>query len=121
MIIRAATAEDLAAVDGKPLARTCRALTAEQDGRTLAVFGIYPMNTRYVMFSHATEEFRRDKRRVVAGIRAIRKLIESRPAMPLLAYADPDIPGSEVLLKHMGFDHFEKRVWQWAGNKRSPQ
>lgn len=119
MNIRPATAEDLQAVDGMAPARTCRALVAEESGRTLAIFGIYPMNTRYVMFSHATDEFRRNKRRVVMGIRAMQSLIASRPAMPLLAYADPEIPGSDVLLKHMGFEPFNERVYQCLGHKRS--
>lgn len=119
MNIRPATAEDLRAIDGTAPSRTCRALVAEESGRTLAVFGIYPMNTRYVMFSHATDEFRKNKRRVVAGIRAMRALIGSRPAMPLLAHADPDIKGSDVLLKHMGFEPFNERVYQCLGLKRS--
>lgn len=117
MIIRPATREDISAVGHRR--ETCRALVAEDNGKTLAIFGIYPFSTRWVLFAWATDEYRKNRRAVVAGIKAIRELIESRPAMPLLAHADPAIPGSDVLLKHMGFEQLSEGIYQCLGNKQS--
>lgn len=117
MNIRPATAEDIAAVS--PRRETCRALVAEDNGRRLAVFGIYPFCTRWVLFAWATDEYRKNRRAVVAGIKALRELIANRPIMPLLAHADPEIPGSDVLLKHMGFEPLSEGIYQCLGNKQS--
>lgn len=117
MIIRPATAEDIAAVSTRR--ETCRALVVEDGGRRLAVFGIYPFCTRWVLFAWATDEYRKNRRAVVAGIKALRELIASRPAMPLLAHADPEIPGSDVLLKHMGFEPLSEGFYQCLGKKQS--
>ena len=119
--VRAATAADLEAVDGTLPAKTCRALVLEDDNRRLAVFGIYPMNTRYVMFASISDECRANKRGMVTGIRAIKELIASRPPMPLLSQADPAIKNSDVLLKHMGFEQLQGSIYQCPGLKRSPQ
>lgn len=117
MNIRPATPEDVSAVGQRR--ETCRAMAVEESGRLLAVFGIYPFSTRWVMFAWATDEYRANKRAVVAGVRAMWNLIASRPAMPILAHADPAIPGSDVLLKHMGFEPLSEGIYQCLGNKQS--
>lgn len=117
MNIRPATREDVLSVS--PRRETCRALAVENSGRLIAVFGIYPLCTRWVMFAWATDEFRANKRMVVAGIRAMWALIASRPFMPIIAHADPAIPGSDVLLKHMGFESLSEGFYQCPGNKPS--
>ena len=119
MIIRPATAMDLAAVTGCQPPMSCRALVAEEDGQTRAVFGVYAKNTRYIMFSHLTDEFRANKRAMVIGIRALWDLIKGRPAMPVLAHADPAIKGSDVLLLHMGFEPLHEGIYQCPGLKPS--
>lgn len=117
MIIRPATHDDISAVGQRR--ETCRALVAEDNGQTLAVFGIYPFSTRWVLFAWATDEFRKNRRAMVAAVRAMWSLIASRPAMPLLAHADPTIKGSDVLLKHMGFELLSEGIYQCLGNKQS--
>jgi len=115
MIIRPATAEDLTAVGGRR--ETCRAMVAEESGQTLCVFGVYPQSTRWILFAWAKDEFRANRRGVIKAVRAMWELIGSRPAMPLMAHADPSIKGSDVLLKHMGFEHWNAGIYQCPGNK----
>lgn len=117
MNIRPATDKDILTVGHRR--ETCRALAVEDSGRLMAVFGIYPFSTRWVMFAWASDEFRANKRAVVAGVRAMWHLIASRPAMPILAHADPEIPGSDVLLKHMGFELLNEGIYQCLGKKPS--
>ena len=121
MIIRPATREDLKAVDGEAPAKTTRALAAVEGEEVIAIWGIYPQNSRYVLFSSLSPKFKACKRNFIVGIESVRQLLASRPWMPVIAEADPDIPGSDVLLKHMGFDHVFGRVYQWHGSKPLPQ
>lgn len=113
--IRPGTYADMKAVDGMPPSRSARCQAAEEDGEVVAIWGIYPQNTRYVMFSHLSPRFRENKRNFIVGIAAIKSLIASRPSMPVLAIADPEIEGSEILLEHMGFVHIIGRTYQWHG------
>lgn len=106
------------AVDGQMPAKTCRAMTAEDSGRVLAVFGVYAKGTRWIMFSSLTDEFRANKRAMVLGVKAMWGLLAGRPAMPILAHADPEIKGSDVLLKHMGFEPLHGGIYQCPGNKQ---
>jgi len=117
MIIRPATAEDLKALGGRR--ETCHALVAEDNDQILSVFGIYPQCTRWILFAWAKDEFRANRRGVIKAVRAMWDLIASRPKMPLAAHADPSIKGSDVLLKHMGFEHFNAGIYQCPGNKQS--
>lgn len=112
MIIRPATAKDLETVDGRLPAKSCRAMVATEDQDVIGVWGIYPQNTRYVLFASFTEQFRQSKRNFVLAVASARKLISARPSMPVLSVADPEISGSEVLLKHMGFEHVVGNTYQ---------
>lgn len=116
MIIRPATRQDFIELEGTPPCRSSFAETAlSDDGRILAIWGIYPHKTRWMMFSHFTEEFRRNKRYMVKAVRSVMELLADRPWMPVIAVADQEIDGSEVLLQHMGFDHVYGDVYQWPG------
>ena len=117
MNFRPATAEDMIAVDGALPPKTCRALVAEDNGKVECVFGIYQHSTRYVLFSSCTDEFRTNKRAVVKAVRKMWEIIAQRPPMPLLAHADPEIKGSDVLLNHMGFERLTGDVFQCLGHR----
>lgn len=110
--VRPATYEDIVRLDGQPPARTCRAMVAEEDGRVTGIWGFYTHNTRYVLFSSFSPEFRRHKRNFVIAVKSARELFYRLPEMPLLAEADPDIEGSDVLLKHLGFTQLDGRLYQ---------
>ena len=111
--IRPATYDDLVAIDGMAPPRTCRAQAAVQDGKVVAVWGIYPFNTRFMLFSNLSDEFLAKKRNVVIGIAAVWKLLADRPKLPVLAFADPEIKGSDALVKHMGFECLSGDLYQW--------
>lgn len=111
--IRPATAELLARFYGQAPTRTQRAVVAVDGERVIGVAGVYPDGARMVMFSELTDELKRDKRAIVRGIRAVRRLAPA--GVPVHALADPDIAGSEVLLEHMGFTPVHGRVYAWQG------
>ncbi|MCH9835655.1 hypothetical protein K0U83_08315 [bacterium] len=113
--VRPATYEDIVRLDGQPPARTCRAMVAEEDGRVTGIWGFYTHNTRYVLFSSFSPEFRRHKRNFVIAVKSAREMIASQPPMPVIAVADPDIEGSDVLLTHMGFTQLDGSLYQWPG------
>lgn len=115
MQIRPATLADLTAIDGTPPPHTARAMAAVEDGQTIGVWGIYPFNTRYVLFSSFSARFRQRRRNFVRAVASARALIASRPPLPVIAVADPAIEGSQTLLRHMGFSHLHGSIWQWRG------
>ena len=115
MIIRPATREDLASVDGQAPTRTCRAQAVIEDGKCIAVWGVYVMNTRRVLFANFTPAFRKSRRNFVVGIKALKQFLAEGPDLPILSRADPEIPGSDVLLEHIGFEHLHGRLYQWHG------
>ena len=39
--------------------------------------------------------------------------------LPVYAEADPEIAGSDVLLKHLGFEHLDGDIYQWPVYKNS--
>lgn len=107
-----ATTEQLQAFRGRTLERSVRAVAAVRNGKVLGVAGIYPGSAGWVMFADLSEEVRRDRRLVVRGYRAVQDLARRRP-MPVVAIADPEIPGSDVLLEHMGFQRVAPEVFLW--------
>jgi hypothetical protein len=107
-----ATAEQLQAFRGQELERSVRAVAAVRDGQVLGVAGIYPGQAGWVMFAELSDDVRRDKRLVIRGYRAVQDLARRRP-MPVVAIADPEIPGSDILLEHMGFQRVAPEVFLW--------
>lgn len=109
-VIRPATREDFARL-GKVALKSARGLAVERDGMLLGIAGLYRdgPTSRKVLFSELTDELRRDKRALIALIRAVTPLMSGR----VFSLADPEIEGSEVLLEHMGFEPYEGRVYQW--------
>lgn len=107
-----ATAELLAKFESMP--RTVRAIAAVEGDRVLGVTGFYPEAGRLVLMASiaddARAELHRHKRTLV---RAARKVLEMTRAlhMPIHAYADPDISGSESLLEHLGFSDVGNRIY----------
>lgn len=118
MKIRFATTADFETMSGAAPHRFARAIAAEDDdGQVVALAGVYPENTRYVMFSMLTDRFRSSRRDIVQGIHKLQALLEGLPPMPVVAFADEDISGSEQLLAHMGFANVYGRVHEWRGSK----
>ena len=106
--IRPATLEDFINLREVP-PKTARAFAVVKDTNVIGIGGIYRDGENKVLFSELTDEIRRDKRSLIGLIRAVKTLMRGR----VFSFADPDIDGSEVLLRHMGFEHFQGRFYQW--------
>lgn len=109
-VIRPATLEDFVRLKAAP-PKTARAYAVVKDEEVIGIGGVYRDGVSKVLFSELTDEIRRDKRTLIGLIRAVRSLMRGR----VFSFADPEIPGSEVLLEHMGFEPYEGRFYQWHG------
>ena len=107
-----ATYELLERFYGAAPTRSQRAVVAVKGDEVIGIAGIYTDDERSVMFSDLTDELRQDKRSVIRGVRAVMKLALRR-ALPVYAWADPEIDGSDRLLVHMGFEHYKDGVYRW--------
>ena len=97
---------------GKP-PMTMRALVAiDETGKPLAVAGLYAEPHRLILFSDLCDELRQNKRALIKGIRQVMDIAQRKGA-PVHALADPEIPGSAALLKHMGFHHLTGDLYAW--------
>ena len=112
MHIVPATSELLQRFYGAAPTRSQRAVVAVKDEKVIGVAGIYTDDERSVMFSDLTDELRKDKRAVIRGVREVMKLASKRQ-MPVYAWADPEIEGSDRLLVHMGFEHYRDGLYRW--------
>jgi len=87
-----------------------KAFAVVEDGKILGMGGIYIDNTRQILYSKSTEDFKDNKRLV---IQITRKLLEvADKKLPIHAIADENKDGSEKLLKHFGFYPLKDRLWQ---------
>lgn len=111
--IRPATMEGLTRFYGKRPTRSLCAMMAVRNGQILGVAGYYNDSSRFVLFADFGDEVRHDKRLIVRGLRAMTNLLKAR-RVPVKVLADPDIPGSEKLLEHMGCTPLGGRIYQWA-------
>jgi hypothetical protein len=114
-----ATASMIESLHRAPMPRTARVLAAlDDDGNVLGVAGYYPQQGKLVMFAGISDEARaeiRSHRRIL--IRCARQIMgmAKEHRMEILAYADPEIEGSETLLSHLGFYAIGQGVWEWPG------
>jgi len=113
-----ATAEMIDELHRAPLPRTSRVLAVIEDDEVLGVTGYYPQQGKLVLFAGVSDkarmEMNRHKRTLIKCARQIMDMA-SEHGMPILAYADPEITGSEVLLLHLGFHPIGQGVWEWLG------
>lgn len=107
-----ATAEVIRRFYGSAPTRTQMAVAVVDGDRVLGVGGVYLDGPRWVMFSDMTDDLRQKKRTLVRAVRAVQAMI-SRRTIPVVALADPQIPGSDVLLRHMGAEHVSDGVYAW--------
>jgi hypothetical protein len=93
---------------------TVRAVVAIRDNRIIGMAGVFvdKRNARLSMFSHLTDEIRKDRRTIARGIRSVMKIAKSL-RLPIQAVADETVEGSEKLLEHMGFEKTIGGVYIW--------
>lgn len=104
-----ATPELLARFYGDTPKRTSRAVAVVSGDEVLGVGGVYREGANSVLFSDMKDELRKNKRALVKAVRAVMRLMKGT----VYSWADPDIEGSDVLLKHMGFEPYGDGVYQW--------
>lgn len=107
-----ATAEVIHRFYGAAPTRTQMAVAVVSGERVLGVGGVYLDGPRWVMFSDMTDELRQSKRVLVRAVRSVQAMI-ARRTIPVVALADPQIPGSDILLRHMGAEHVSDGVYTW--------
>jgi hypothetical protein len=103
-----------------PMPRTVRAIAAVEGERVLGVTGFYPEGGKLVLMASIADDARseidRHKRTLVRAARKVMQMAQSL-RMPIYAYADPEISGSESLLEHLGFTHTTNRIYTWPGHR----
>ena len=83
--------------------KTMRSVVAIHNGKPVAVAGVTPIPQGYALFSDMSDEFRKHKSFKRTLIKGYRMLLSSLPDVKIYSHADPEIEGSETLLKHLGF------------------
>ncbi len=116
------TAAHVAQVWDEPAPVTFRGLAVVDGDRALGVTGIYADNARFVLVAKIAPEGREmleSGRHVKTLMVAARRVLAlaSQWRMPVHAVPEPGIPGSENLLKHLGFTPFYKETWAWPGSQ----
>jgi len=111
--IRPATSDLLTKFYGE-LPRTQKSLVIIEDGELIAVTGLYPDKDRMIMFTDIKEEIRprlKDYRRTI--LICAKRLFKMTNNLPVHALADPEIEGSDRMLKHFGFEQLQKDLYSW--------
>ena len=113
--IEPATNELLKAFYQKPVP-TMKAFVAVKDGRPIGVYGYYIKNETVILFSDMTDELRQEKsfkRLIAKNYKLVLNLLKNTN-LPVISIACRDTKGSDVLLKHMGFNPLigDFYIWQ---------
>ncbi len=112
--LRPASKADVEAYYGHPLEHTMRGYVVMLDGKPVALGGIIYRFGMLCAFSEMKEEFRPYKVSIVKFSRKIEGLFNGVPGV---AVANPREPGSERLLRRLGFKHVgscdEGEVYHW--------
>jgi len=89
---------------------TGRAYAVILEGRTLGVCGYYQDHGRLVLYARVTPELRRWKKLILRCARMTMAAAD-RLRAPVVALAQPDIPGSARTLLALGFEHVEQELY----------
>lgn len=87
-----------------------RAFAGILDGRVLGIVGYYGQRDQLVLYSKVLPEGRRWKKAIVRAARMALKAALARH-VPIVAVADPEIPGSARMLEALGFEHVRETVY----------
>lgn len=102
--------------DGKPFPKTTWSYAIADKDEVVAVTGYYFEEGKTILFSTikpvARARCRWFARDVLKFARAVLDKAH-RTGIPIAAKADPEIPGSDILLKHLGGTNIQKDIWTW--------
>lgn len=91
------TAEHMLAMTGANPPLTIKAVTAMRDGKVLGISGVCRVGLCWIAFSELTEEIKQDKRAMVLGLKAVRKIVDSL-SLPVIAVPESSEPS---LIEHV--------------------
>jgi hypothetical protein len=115
VIIRPATADDIATFSDLPSKPSIRAWVAEQDGKLLGMGGVVFSQGRWLAFVDLTDDLRPHK--IAIARTAIRFLAECRRSGIRFIYAEADTkePGASRWLTSLGFeiDPRKQYLYRW--------
>lgn len=114
VVIRYATASDVANYYQGPVAHTVKALVMEKDEKVLAIGGVAYINHMTLAFMEMLPGAERFKLSLMKA--SHRGLIELfRGIKPLLALCDERLPTAENYLRHLGFEPLNADYYIWRG------
>lgn len=115
--IRAAQPWMIHALYGRALEHTVEAIVATEGDTVLGMAALYPENGRLVLVARITPparaEIRKHRRTLILAAREIMRRA-ARWRLPVLTIADPAIPGSAMLVEHLGFTQTHKDIYEWT-------
>jgi hypothetical protein len=108
---RAATAADVRAFYGAPVAPTLRAVTVLVDGEPAAMIGIAAEGPYQKLFSDERPEFEPHRRRM-AVLRALKRVQDWIRNCPQIVFSESP---NRCLLERLGFRQIEEGIFIWHG------
>lgn len=103
-VIRPATPQDVVAFLGHPPQFSAVCDVAEKDGKIVAIGGFYWSWQTVFLFSQILDEFRSDKRAIVAYILSLQDRLKEFKS-PVYSVALKTEPGSESIMRRLKFKH----------------
>ena len=115
------TGEHIVALWGKPPPSTVYGMAVVSGDNVLSVCGIYIELGRFILVSKTSDEAHKVLPGIMysrAALKVAKKVMDlaGQRKMPVNAIADPEIYGSENMLRHLGFSQTKKDVWSWPGS-----
>lgn len=102
---------ELAAQFGAKLpAATSRTVVAMMDGRPVGIAGLYMEQAHLILWAEISTELRQFRRFLLEAGRALLAQV-AHLHLPVYSAAQADVPGSAVLLEHLGFEHVFDNVF----------
>lgn len=115
--VRDATAADIVAYYGAPLAHTVTALVVLKADRPVGIIGFMSVHGRRILFSESTPELGEDRYAFTVR-RAIFRMLRRACATKLPVFSVNE-PGSDVLTR-LGFELVSGDLYRWPPSQPSP-
>ena len=112
------TVEHLQSVGLHPIPATMEGLAVVDGERVMGVAGIYLQEGCLILAARFAAEGRayldrgHHAKTLLKAAHRIMGIAKARK-LPVYAIAEPTIPGSVNLLRHLGFEHYKKDTYKW--------
>lgn len=116
--VKPANRQEIDAITQEAFSSTAFVFKVTEEETILGFIGFYRKHNYLVLFSYIRpfiyKQLKRYRRAFVIGYRHVMKVLKNYP-FPVYSGADPDIEGSDRLLKHLGFEHVTGVTYVWHG------